>query len=164
MKFFIEDVNIFYLTLYGGIAIGLIFDLYRALRSNFKIVRKISLVFDVIFWFLITIVIFTTINLLEKFDLRYYHFVALLIGFLLYYNTISKFVLKMLNKIIGFIVFLIKKTIIYISVVSESLYYMVVYTIHLLLDTIFFIPNLFSATKKVIKRKHRIKLKVNKKA
>ena len=66
--------------------------------------------------------------------------------------------------IIGFIVFLIKKTIIYISVVSESLYYMVVYTIHLLLDTIFFIPNLFSATKKVIKRKHRIKLKVNKKA
>ena len=164
MKFFIEDVNIFYLTLYGGIAIGLIFDLYRALRSNFKIVRKISLVFDVIFWFLITIVIFTTINLLEKFDLRYYHFVALLIGFLLYYNTISKFVLKMLNKIIGLIVFLIKKTIIYISVVSESLYYMVVYTIHLLLDTIFFIPNLFSATKKVIKRKHRIKLKVNKKA
>ena len=68
MKFFIEDVNIFYLTLYGGIAIGLIFDLYRALRSNFKIVRKISLVFDVIFWFLITIVIFTTINLLEKFE------------------------------------------------------------------------------------------------
>ena len=89
---------------------------------------------------------------------------ALLIGFLLYYNTISKFVLKMLNKIIGFIVFLIKKTIIYISVVSESLYYMVVYTIHLLLDTIFFIPNLFLATKKVIKRKHRIKLKVKKKA
>ena len=72
MKFFIEDVNIFYLTLYGGIAIGLIFDLYRALRSNFKIVRKISLVFDVIFWFLITIVIFTTINLLEKFDLRFF--------------------------------------------------------------------------------------------
>ena len=107
-----------------------------------------------------TVIIFITVNAIESFDLRYYHFVALL----LYYNTISKFVLKMLNKIIGFIVFLIKKTIIYISVVSESLYYMVVYTIHLLLDTIFFIPNLFSATKKVIKRKHRIKLKVNKKA
>ena len=111
-----------------------------------------------------TVIIFITVNAIESFDLRYYHFVALLIGFLLYYNTISKFVLKMLNKIIGFIVFLIKKTIIYISVVSESLYYMVVYTIHLLLDTIFFIPNLFSATKKGIKRKHRIKLKVNKKA
>ena len=102
MKFFIEDVNIFYLTLYGGIAIGLIFDLYRALRSNFKIVRKISLVFDVIFWFLITLVIFTTINLLEKFDLRYYHFVALFLGFILYYNTISKYILIAFNKIISF--------------------------------------------------------------
>ena len=87
-----------------------------------------------------------------------------LICFLLYYNTISKFVLKLLNKIIGFIVFLIKKTIIYISVISESLYYMIVYMLHFLLDTIFFIPNLFLATKKVIKRKPRIKLKVNKKS
>ena len=149
---FTEDLSSFYATIYGGLLIGLLFDINRILKSNFKILKYFSIVFNIVFW------------IIESFDLRYYHFVALLIGFLLYYNTISKFVLKMLNKIIGFIVFLIKKTIIYISVVSESLYYMVVYTIHLLLDTIFFIPNLFSATKKVIKRKHRIKLKVNKKA
>ena len=152
---FTEDLSSFYATIYGGLLIGLLFDINRSLKSNFKILKYFSIVFNIVF---------ITVNAIESFDLRYYHFVALLIGFLLYYNTISKFVLKMLNKIIGFIVFLIKKTIIYISVVSESLYYMVVYTIHLLLDTIFFIPNLFSATKKVIKRKHRIKLKVNKKA
>ena len=84
MGFFVEDISIFYLTLYGGIVIGLLFDLYRALRSNFKIVKKISFLFDAIFWLLITIVIFTTINLLERFDLRYYHFVALFLGFILY--------------------------------------------------------------------------------
>ena len=151
---FTEDLSSFYATIYGGLLIGLLFDINRSLKSNFKILKYFSIVFNIVFWIMATVIIFITVNAIESFDLRYYHFVALLIGFLLYYNTISKFVLKMLNKI----------TIIYISVVSESLYYMVVYTIHLLLDTIFFIPNLFSATKKVIKRKHRIKLKVNKKA
>ena len=155
---FTEDLSSFYATIYGGLLIGLLFDINRSLKSNFKILKYFSIVFNIVFWIMSTVIIFITVNAIESFDLRYYHFVAL------YYNTISKFVLKMLNKIIGLIVFLIKKTIIYISVVSESLYYMVVYTIHLLLDTIFFIPNLFSATKKVIKRKHRIKLKVNKKA
>ena len=150
---FTEDLSSFYATIYGGLLIGLLFDINRSLKSNFKILKYFSIVFNIVFWIMATVIIFITVNAIESFDLRYYHFVALLIGFLLYYN-----------KIIGFIVFLIKKTIIYISVVSESLYYMVVYTIHLLLDTIFFIPNLFSATKKVIKRKHRIKLKVNKKA
>ena len=122
MKYFIEDLNIFYLTLYGGIVIGLIFDLYRALRKNFKVVRKISIIFDVIFWFLITIVIFTTINLLERFDLRYYHFIALFLGFILYYNTISKYILILFNKIISFITGLFKKTVHYIVVFFSNLY------------------------------------------
>ena len=48
MKYFIEDVNIFYLTLYGGIVIGILFDFYRVLRRNYKVVRRISIVFDII--------------------------------------------------------------------------------------------------------------------
>jgi len=160
---FTEDLSSFYATIYGGLIIGLLFDVNRALKSNFKLLKYFSIVFNIIFWILATITIFITINAIESFDLRYYHFAALLIGFLLYYNTVSKFVLKFINTIIGFIVSLIKNTIIYLCAISESLYYMVIYIVHFLLDTIFFIPNLFLATKKVIKRKSRIKLKVNKK-
>jgi len=160
---FTEDLSSFYATIYGGLIIGLLFDVNRALKSNFKILKYFSIVFNIIFWILATITIFITINAIESFDLRYYHFAALLIGFLLYYNTVSKFVLKFINMIIGFIISVIKNTIIYLGAISESLYYMVIYIVHFLLDTIFFIPNLFLATKKVIKRKSRIKLKVNKK-
>jgi len=160
---FTQDLSSFYATIYGGLIIGLLFDVNRALKTNFKILKYFSIVFNIIFWILATITIFITINAIESFDLRYYHFAALLIGFLLYYNTVSKFVLKFINTIIGFIVSLIKNTIIYLGAISESLYYMVIYIVHFLLDTIFFIPNLFLATKKVIKRKSRIKLKVNKK-
>ena len=160
---FTQDLSSFYATIYGGLIIGLLFDVNRALKTNFKILKYFSIVFNIIFWILATITIFITINAIESFDLRYYHFAALLIGFLLYYNTVSKFVLKFINTIIGFIISVIKNTIIYLGAISESLYYMVIYIVHFLLDTIFFIPNLFLATKKVIKRKSRIKLKVNKK-
>lgn len=160
---FTEDAISFYATIYGGLIIGLLFDINRALKSNFKILKYFSIVFNIIFWILATIIIFIIINAIESFDLRYYHFAALLIGFLIYYNTVSKFILKFINTIIGFIISLIKNTIIYLCAISESLYYMVIYIIHFLLDTILFIPNLFLVTKKVIKRKSRIKLKVNKK-
>ena len=159
---FTEDAISFYATIYGGLIIGLLFDINRSLKSNFKILKCFSVVFDIVFWVLATAIIFITINAIESFDLRYYHFVALIIGFILYYNTISKFILKILNTILRSIVLLIKNTIIYIGLISESLYYMFIYIIHFTLDVIFFIPNLFLATKKVIKRKHRIKLKIKK--
>ena len=161
---FTEDAITFYATIYGGLIIGLLFDVNRSLKSNFKILKCFSVVFDIVFWVLATAIIFITINAIESFDLRYYHFVALIIGFILYYNTISKFILKILNTILRSIVLLIKNTIIYIGLISESLYYMFIYIIHFTLDVIFFIPNLFLATKKVIKRKHRIKLKIKKKS
>lgn len=153
MRFFIEDLNIFYLTLYGGIAIGLLFDFYRTLRRNFKIVKKLSLLFDIIFWILITIVIFITINILERFDLRYYHFVALFLGFILYYNTISKYILMVFNKLISFITCLFEKTVHYIVGFFNNLYYIIIYSIHLIFDIICYIPNIFSSTKKKRKKK-----------
>jgi spore cortex biosynthesis protein YabQ len=161
---FTEDAISFYATIYGGLIIGLLFDINRSLKSNFKILKCFSVVFDIVFWVLATAIIFITINAIESFDLRYYHFVALFIGFILYYNTISKFILKILNIIIRSIVLLIKNTVIYIGLISESLYYMFIYIIHFTLDVMFFIPNLFLSTKKVIKRKHRIKLKIKKKS
>lgn len=153
MGFFIEDINIFYLTLYGGIAIGLLFDFYRVLRANFKIVKKISFVFDIIFWTLITTVVFITINLLEKFDLRYYHFVALFLGFILYYNTISKYIFSIFNKLTSFITSLFKKTVNYIVSFLNNLYYIIIYSIHLIFDIICYIPNIFLSSKK--KRKNK---------
>ena len=34
---FTEDLSSFYATIYGGLAIGLLFDINRSLKSNFKI-------------------------------------------------------------------------------------------------------------------------------
>ena len=157
---FTQDVSIFYATIYGGILIGVLFDFYRGLRGNFKFINYFAIIFDVLFWFLSTVIIFVTINLTEFFDLRYYHFVALFIGFILYYNTISKIVLSIINKIIRFVRNSFKKVTHYIVSFLNNLYYVIIYSLHLLFDIIFYIPNIFIATRKSIKRKSNKKLKI----
>lgn len=156
---FTQDVSSFYATIYGGVVIGLLFDIYRGMRHNFKIMRYFSLLFDAIFWILVTAVCFITINAIESFDLRYYHFAALFLGFILYYNTISRFILAAINKIISFITNSIKKTVMYIVSILNNLYYVILYSLHLIFDTIFYIPNILIAGKRNIGRK---KLKIKK--
>ena len=138
---FTQDASAFYATIYGGLIIGLLFDMYRVIKSNFKVFKYISLVFDALFWILVTLVIFVTVDAIESFELRYYHFVALFIGFVLYYNTISKLVLTIMNKIIYFITKFLGKTIHYIVSISNNLYYVIIYSIHFLFDMILYIPS-----------------------
>ncbi|MGL5716054.1 MAG: spore cortex biosynthesis protein YabQ [Paraclostridium sp.] len=139
---FTEDIGIFFATIYGGISIGILFDLYRACKTNLNVIKIFSTLYDILFWIVVTILIFIVVNVVESFDLRYYHFMAIFIGFLIYYKTISKFVLKLLNNTIGFILKTIQKIIIYICKIWVNLYYVIIYSIHFLFDTIFYIPNL----------------------
>lgn len=162
MNYFIEDLNIFYTTIYGGIIIGILFDLNSSLKKNFKSIRKISFIFDVLFCIIVTFLTFVVINTIERFQLRYYHFIALLVGFLLYYNTISKFVIKFMNTIIGTIKFLAKKIILTLVKILDNLYYIIIYSIHFLFDIIFYIPNIIFNLKDKLHKKLLVKRKLKK--
>lgn len=162
MNYFIEDLNIFYTTIYGGIIIGILFDLNSSLKKNFKSIRKISFIFDVLFCIVVTFLTFVVINTIERFQLRYYHFIALLVGFLLYYNTISKFVIKFMNTIIGTIKFLAKKIILTLVKILDNLYYIIIYSIHFLFDIIFYIPNIIFNLKDKLHKKLLVKRKLKK--
>ena len=159
---FTKELGAFYATIYGGIAIGLLFDIYRSFRHNFKIVKKLSLVFDALFWIITTLITFITVNTVQNFNLRYYHIVALFIGFFLYHFTIGKFVFARLDKLIYFMTSVIKKTVKYIVSILNNLYYVIIYSIHFLFDIIFYIPNMFLSIRKFIKRKSIGKLKIKK--
>ncbi|MGL5641216.1 MAG: spore cortex biosynthesis protein YabQ [Paraclostridium sp.] len=152
---FTQDLGAFFATVYGGIVIGILFDLYRAFKQNFNVLKIFSLFYDVLFWIVVTGLVFITVNVIESFDLRYYHFIALFIGFIIYYNTVSKLILKILNKLIGFVINTIKQILVYIGKISVNLYYVIIYSIHLLFDTIFYIPNLLVSIFKILKMKSR---------
>ncbi|MGL4796445.1 MAG: spore cortex biosynthesis protein YabQ [Paraclostridium sp.] len=152
---FTEDIGVFFATIYGGISIGILFDIYRACKSNFNVIKAFSILYDVVFWIIVTSLVFITINVVESFDLRYYHFIALFVGFIVYYKTVSIFVFNALNKFISLILRTIKKFAIYICKISVNLYYVIIYSIHFLFDTIFYIPNLIFNIFKFIKFKSR---------
>lgn len=159
---FAQDASYFFATIYGGIVVGILFDIYRVIKDNFKFIKYCSLVFDALFWVFTTIVVFITINAVESFELRYYHFVALFLGFFLYYNTISKFVLTIMNKLLYILTSLIKNTVMYIVSILKNLYYVIIYTLHFLFDMIFYIPNMIILINKGIKRKKLGKIKIRK--
>ena len=75
MNYFIQDMNVFYATIYGGILIGILFDINRSLKENFKIIKKTSFILDVLFWIVITLIVFIVVNTISKFQLRYYHWI-----------------------------------------------------------------------------------------
>ncbi|WP_195940809.1 spore cortex biosynthesis protein YabQ [Romboutsia sp. 1001713B170131_170501_G6] len=160
---FTQDASYFFATIYGGIVVGMLFDIYKVIKSNFKFIKYCSLVFDALFWILTTITVFITVNAIESFELRYYHFVALFLGFILYYNTISKFVLTIMNKILYILTTLIKNTIKYIVSILKNLYYVMIYTLHFLFDMIFYIPNMIVLINRGVKRKTLGKIKIRKK-
>ncbi len=160
---FTEDIASFYGTIYGGIMIGLLFDINKVVKMSFKVLQKLALIFDSIFWILSTTIIFITVNAIESFDLRYYHFIALFVGFILYYKTLSKFVIKILSVIIITLKMIIITIFRYIKAILEGLYYIAIYFTHLIYDFIFFIPNIFLEIKKGLGKKYRSKLKIKKK-
>ena len=162
MNYLIEDLNVFYATIYGGIVIGILFDINSSLKKNFKLISKVSFMFDILFCITVTFTTFIVVNTIERFQLRYYHFIALLVGFLLYHNTISRFVLKFNDIIIGTTKLIIKKTILTLVKILDILYYIIVYSIHFLFDIMLYIPNIIFNFKNKLHKKLLVKQKLKK--
>ena len=106
----------------NGVIIGLIFDFFRILRKSFKTSNLMTSIQDIIFWIITGIsVIFFMYNFSDG-TIRFYMFLSLLFGFIIYILAISPYIIKIfvyiiktvktiLNSIIKFIIYPLKKII-----------------------------------------------------
>ena len=106
----------------NGVIIGLIFDFFRILRKSFKTSNLMTSIQDIIFWIITGIsVIFFMYNFSDG-TIRFYMFLSLLFGFIIYILAISQYIIKIfvyiiktvktiLNSIIKFITYPLKKII-----------------------------------------------------
>ncbi len=85
-----QEAYIFFFTIYGGILIGFIYDLYKIFRRIFHPKRIATLVQDLIFWIIITTVAFYLLILSNQGELRFYNFIGFIIGSLIYNLALSK--------------------------------------------------------------------------
>lgn len=95
-----EETITFFVFILVGIIIGIIFDLFRALRKVKKYKDKYIYIQDIIFFFIIGIVLagFLIYNLED--ELRLYLFFAIFLGIVIYASTISTYIIKFFSKII----------------------------------------------------------------
>ena len=90
-----------------GVVISILFDFFRAYRSARKINNFTVLIQDIIYFFLVTIIIiFSIINILDS-NLRLYIFFAMVLGIITYISILSKFFLKLYNKFFKTISFVV---------------------------------------------------------
>ena len=106
-----NQAYLFLIFAVNGIAIGLLFDLFRILRKSFKTNDFFTYIEDIIFWILTGIILLYSIFTFNNGEIRLFMFLGLFIGILMYMLMISSYVIKinvyiinLLKKIIGFII------------------------------------------------------------
>jgi spore cortex biosynthesis protein YabQ len=83
-----------FLMICGGVVMGTIYDLFRLLHEQLKLPRWTIIPMDFIYWIVATILIFQMLYSSNQGQLRMYVFVGMVIGVLIYYFLLSKWVTK----------------------------------------------------------------------
>ena len=96
----INQVYLFIVYLLCGIAIGIFFDIFRVLRRSFKTPDVVTYIEDVIFGVLTGVFLIIMLFVLNNGELRFYIFIAIILGLAIYFLTISKFFIKINVKIL----------------------------------------------------------------
>ena len=86
------QIYIFMITLYGGLAAGVVYDIYRLIRRVTKKGRWLTVLLDVLFIITLGLIMLAVMYLANEGELRLFTFVGFALGFALYMAGLSLFV------------------------------------------------------------------------
>ena len=103
----------------NGIIIGLLFDIFRILRRSFKTSDIVTYLQDILFWVLTGFILLYSIFTFSNGEIRFYMFLGVFLGCLVYMLIFSKYFIninvkiilvlkKVIGKILSIIIFPIK--------------------------------------------------------
>jgi len=105
----VQQVLVFFVIFFVGFFAGVFFDLLRAIKKVFQLGSKILFWVDILFFLLITVIVFQVLFLLHWGEIRVYVFISFFCGIIFYYlfasywfyRVFHKFFNKCLNIIIN---------------------------------------------------------------
>lgn len=97
----INQTSLFLIFTINGVLIGIIFDIFRILRKTIKTSDFVTYIEDFLFWIITSIVLFYSIFTYNNGEIRFFMFLAVILGFVLYLFTISSYLIKINVKIIN---------------------------------------------------------------
>lgn len=110
-----NQAYVFLATVYGGVVIGLFFDIYRMVRRIFRPGKFITGIMDLIFWVIIALFSFFILFYINDGQVRFYSFLGIGLGWGLYILSISQFIMwifdliyKWVSKLLAWIFKIIK--------------------------------------------------------
>ena len=103
-----EEVRVLIAFFADGIIIGLLFDLFRAIRKCYKTSNIIIYIEDALFWILAGLLTLVVIFVFANGQIRLYMILMLILGCIIYFATISKYIMLLSTKIINIIKYIFK--------------------------------------------------------
>lgn len=107
--FFNSQIGIFLIYLIAGVLICLLYDIFRALRKTVKTPDLVTYMEDTIFWILVAIFLIYLIFVLNSGEIRFFMFIAICLGGIVYYFTLSKYFVNISVHILTFVKIIVKK-------------------------------------------------------
>lgn len=95
-----NQAYLFLIFTINGIIIGILFDIFRILRRSFKTADIITYAQDILFWILTGIILLYSIFTFSNGEIRFYMFLGVFIGCLIYMLIFSKYFIQINVKII----------------------------------------------------------------
>ncbi|MBR5156721.1 MAG: spore cortex biosynthesis protein YabQ [Clostridia bacterium] len=95
-----QEAYVFLASALCGVFISVIYDVLRVIRLYAKTSYAVTNIEDIIFWFIALIIMFFTVFYTNYGYVRWYEFLGVFLGALLYFLTISKTVCMVLKKFI----------------------------------------------------------------
>lgn len=107
--FFNSQIGIFLIYLIAGVLICLLYDIFRALRKTVKTPDLVTYIEDTIFWILVAIFLIYLIFVLNSGEIRFFMLIAICLGGIVYYFTLSKYFINISVHILTFVKIIVKK-------------------------------------------------------
>lgn len=104
----VNQAYLFLIFTMNGVFIGLLFDFFRILRKSFKTINLITYIEDILFWILTGLSIIFSMYYFSGGSLRFFMFLGLCFGIVMYILTLSKLIIKTSVFIISIIKKIIK--------------------------------------------------------
>jgi spore cortex biosynthesis protein YabQ len=101
---------VFMFTVYGGIIIGILYDIYRVLKGSRRGDRFITSIWDIIFLAAAMLVVLWALFSSNYGDIRAYVFIGFIVGFFLYDRILSRIAVALFLFIKRNVVFFFKTT------------------------------------------------------
>ncbi len=90
-------------TFAGGIVLGLVFDIFRIYRKNFKSASSLVWLQDIFMWAVMLAVVYITLFITNSARIRWYEFAGFGAGMAVYMVVLSRFVVAVSSAVIGLV-------------------------------------------------------------